>query len=57
MSDFENLYQPWLHYLQQYESQRLTAAADINLGKKLDQAAQTLRAWLEQQTPSPAYWI
>ncbi|MCE3253871.1 MAG: hypothetical protein K0Q67_2891 [Cellvibrio sp.] len=57
MSDFENLYQPWLHYLQQYESQRLTAAADINLGKKLDQAAQRLRAWLEQQTPSPAYWI
>jgi len=57
MEEFENLYQPWLKYLQEYERQCLVVEADTNLGKKLDQAAHSLRSWLEQQTHSTAYWI
>lgn len=57
MAEFENLYQPWLNHLQEYESQRLATGADLNPDKNLDQAAQKLRAWLERQTPSTAYWI
>ncbi|HEY0893934.1 MAG TPA: hypothetical protein VGE32_12820, partial [Cellvibrio sp.] len=57
MVQFENCYKPWLDALHEYEQQKLVAEVDKITAKKLDQAAQTLRAWLEQQTPSAAYWI
>lgn len=57
IADFESCYKPWLDALQEYERQKLMA--DVNKGptKKLDQAAQKVRTWLERQTPSAAYWI
>ena len=57
METFENCYKPWLDTLYQYEQKKLVSEADADLVKNLDQAAQTVRAWLEQQTPSTAYWI
>jgi hypothetical protein len=57
MTEFENCYKPWLDALHEYEQQKLAAEVDTSTAKKLDQAAQKLRAWLEQQTPSVAYWI
>lgn len=57
MAEFENCYKPWLDALQVYEQQKLVAEVDTSTTKKLDQAAQKLRTWLEQQTPSAAYWI
>jgi len=57
METFENCYKPWLDTLYQYEQKKLVAEGDAGLMKKLDQAAQKVRSWLEQQTPSTAYWI
>lgn len=57
MEEFESCYKPWLDTLHQYEQQKLDADADVGTVKKLDQAAHKVRIWLEQQTPSAAYWI
>lgn len=57
MADFEGCYQPWLDALQEYERQKLIADVSRDATKKLDQAAQRVRDWLERKTPSAAYWI
>jgi hypothetical protein len=57
MAEFERCYKPWLDALCQYEQQKLVAEVDTSTTTKLDQAAQQVRTWLEQQTPSTAYWI
>ncbi|WP_062057711.1 hypothetical protein [Cellvibrio sp. OA-2007] len=57
MEAFERSYQPWLDALHQYEQQHLAAEVNGTITKTLDRAAQRVRAWLEQHTPSAAYWI
>ncbi len=57
MAEFEACYKPWLDALHEYEQQKLEATIAANTVKKLDQAAQQVRAWLAQKTPSSAYWI
>ena len=57
MELFERCYQPWLDTLHQYEQQHLAAEVNSTTAKTLDRAAQRVRAWLEQHTPSAAYWI
>ena len=57
MESFERHYQPWLDALHQYEQQHLAAEVNSSTVKTLDRAAQRVRVWLEQHTPSAAYWI
>ncbi|WP_323816529.1 hypothetical protein [Cellvibrio sp. NN19] len=57
MQAFEEVYKPWLESLYAYEQQRLASETNAINTKKLDQAAQQVRIWLEQNTPSAAYWI
>lgn len=57
MEAFEKCYKPWLDALYDYEQQKLVAEVATSTTKKLDEAAQQVRTWLEQQTSSAAYWI
>ena len=57
MESFGRCYQPWLDTLHQYEQQHLAGEVKSTNAKTLDRAAQRVRAWLEQHTPSAAYWI
>lgn len=57
MEAFESYYQPWLKCLHDYEQQKLTGEPDASTTATLNQTGQKIRDWLEQQSPSAAYWI
>lgn len=57
MQAFERCYQPWLQALQTYERDHARSDQPSPASVPLDQAANRVRRWLEENQPSAFYWI
>ena len=57
MEAFEEKYQTWLQQLASFEQTHSNSQGENNQAASLNQAAQQLRLWLDQQQANQDYWV